>query len=136
MHSAFWVLMIIVSAVRQGPTQEGSERERQASADEQTLRAAGLAVDGPALLEFVRVRSRLGADAQEFKALTRELADAKPDVRKKAAAALVARGPAAVPALRHAANSLLDPAAVAAARRLGSSSLRALTSAGSASPPA
>ncbi len=117
MHWAFWVFMVIVSTARQGPAAEASERERQASADEQTLRAAGLTVDGPALLEFVRARSRLGADADELKALTRELADPKPDVRNKAAAALVARGPAAVPALRHAANSLLDPTAVTAARQ-------------------
>jgi HEAT repeat protein len=116
MHWAFWVLMVIVSGVRQGPAQEGSERERQAAADEQILRGAGLAVDGPALLEFLRVRSRLGADADELKALTTQLEDPKEEVRTKAVAGLVARGAAAIPALRHAANSLLDPAAVARAR--------------------
>src|SRR5262249_6931738 len=49
--------------------------------------------------------------------LTRQLGDEAADVRARAAAALVARGPLAVPALRHTANDLADPIAAGAARQ-------------------
>ena len=74
MHWAFWVMLSIVSAASpRGPAL--SEIDLQAADDEQTLRAAGLTVDAPALLEFFRQRSRLAVEAKELQALTRQLSD-------------------------------------------------------------
>jgi HEAT repeat protein len=90
--------------------------EAPASADEQTLRAAGLATDGPALLDFFQARSRPASDGKEVQALVRQLG-AAPEVRAHAAAQLVACGPLAVPALRHAVNDLTDPVAAKEAQK-------------------
>jgi HEAT repeat protein len=87
------------------------------SPDERTLQTAGLATDGPALLEFFRTRSRLDGDPQAARELARQLGDPAPDVRARAAAGLVSWGPLAVPVLRNAANDLADPAAAEQARR-------------------
>jgi HEAT repeat protein len=91
--------------------------ETETSADEQLVRSAGLTADGPALLEFFRGRCRREADRTELEALLRQLGDAAAPVRARAAAALVGRGPVAVPALRQAANDLSDPAAAERARQ-------------------
>jgi HEAT repeat protein len=116
MHWAFWVIWSVVAAVSpRGPAP--SEIDLQTADDEQALRAAGLTVDGPALLEFFRQRSRLAVDAAELQALTRQLGDPAAEVRTRAAGALVARGAAALPALRHAANSLTNPVAAEHARQ-------------------
>ena len=85
--------------------------------DDAPLRAAGLATDGPALLDFVRQRSRAAADADELKGLVRSLGSTDAATRDRAAAALVVRGPLAVPVLRQAVNDLADPAVAARAKK-------------------
>ena len=88
--------------------------------DEAAVKAAGLSADPAALLDFVRQRSRETAAADEFAPLVKDLASADPKAADKAAAALVARGPLAVPALRRAANDLADkPLADRARKALG-----------------
>jgi HEAT repeat protein len=87
------------------------------SADEQTLTAAGLATDGAALLAFFNSRTRLDADREHLMGLTQQLGDPSVEVQARAAAELVARGTAAVPALRHAINDLSDPQIAERARR-------------------
>jgi hypothetical protein len=74
--------------------------------DEDLLRSAGCPTDTAALLTFFRRRSPSAADQERFAALVRDLGGATFDVREKAAAGLVAAGPAAVPWLRRA---LTDP---------------------------
>src|SRR5262245_50705252 len=86
------------------------------SADEQTLASFGLATDGQSLLDFFRGRSRLESDRERLLELTRQLGEAAADVRARAAAELIARGPVAIPALRHAINDLSDPVIAQRAR--------------------
>jgi HEAT repeat protein len=90
---------------------------KEGDPDEQKLLAAGLAADGPALVDFFRQRARTDADADGLTALIKGLGDDDAKARVKAAAALVGRGAAAVPALRRAANDLGDPDRAARARR-------------------
>ena len=54
---------------------------------EQTLAGAGIANDGPALLEFFRQRARLDADWDKMTALVQQLSDPGVEVRARAAAA-------------------------------------------------
>src|SRR5262249_46855062 len=70
-------------------------REPDLSApDEQALKNAGLAVTGPALLEFLKHQTP-GADRDRIKALIRQLGDDSFEVRQKASDDLVALGSAA-----------------------------------------
>jgi HEAT repeat protein len=85
--------------------------------DEAALKAAGLSADGPALLDFIRLRSRDSVTADELTPLLKELASPDPKAAEKAAAALISRGPVAVPALRKAANDLADKALADRARK-------------------
>jgi HEAT repeat protein len=101
-------------------------------ADEQTLTAAGLATDGPSLLEFFRGRTRLDTDRERLMGLTRQLGDASPEARTKAVAELVSRGTAAIPALRHAMNDLADSAVAERARQC----LKAIEGSSGAAVPA
>jgi hypothetical protein len=81
----------------------GDSKEPDAvGADEQVLKAAGLGVDGPALLAYLRKQSQNGPDGDRLKELVRQLGDKSAAVRSKAAADLVARGAAALPVLRQA----------------------------------
>lgn len=77
--------------------------------DEQKLRAAGLLVEGPALVEFFRLRAQLEVDAEGLSAWIRRLGDDDPDVRTRAARMLLGRGTTALPVLRRARNDLGDP---------------------------
>ena len=89
-------------------------------ADEALLKGAGLPTDGPGLLDFVRQRSREAADTDELEPLLKDLGSPDPKAADAASAALVARGPLAVPALRRAANDLADkPKADRARKALG-----------------
>jgi hypothetical protein len=76
------------------------------AADEETLKAAGVGVDGPALLEFFRKGTLTDDRWNQIKALIRKLGDRSYRVREKASAELLAEGSAAVPLLRLA---LKDP---------------------------
>jgi hypothetical protein len=76
-----------------------------AAADEAVLRAAGLATDGPALLEMFRRQTLTRADRERMKTLARQLGDRSFRKRQEAAEALVRYGAVAVPLLREAARS-------------------------------
>ena len=86
-------------------------------ADEAALKAAGLPTDGSALVDFVKQRSRETVDKEELAPLLKDLGSPDPKVAEKAAAALVVRGPLAVPALRRAANDLGEKALAERARK-------------------
>lgn len=85
--------------------------------DEVVLKANGLQSDGASLLEFVRLRSRDAVPAEELTPLLRDLAAKDSKVVEKAASALVARGPLAVPALRRTSNDLSDKSVAERARK-------------------
>jgi HEAT repeat protein len=72
--------------------------------EEQTLRAAGLATDSPALLEFFRTRTTAEANAEKITALVKKLSDKDVKVREKASGELVSLGAVAIPWLRQAAK--------------------------------
>jgi HEAT repeats len=74
-------------------------------ADEALLKGAGLGVDGVALLEFFRKRTVRPQDEKCAEELVKHLGDEQYAVREQASRQLKALGPAALPALRRAAQS-------------------------------
>jgi HEAT repeat protein len=85
--------------------------------DEQTLQLAGLATDGPSLVDFFHVRAHAEADREHLQTLIHQLSDPVPAQRDRSAAELVAWGPLAVPVLRHAVNGLDNQEAAARAQK-------------------
>src|SRR4051794_1399181 len=73
-----------------------------AAADEQVLRGAGVAVDGPGLLAFLRARTVDGADEARIRGLVRQLGDDSFRAREQASQRLAALGARARPFLRDA----------------------------------
>ena len=63
------------------------------AADEQTLKAANLGTDGPALLDFFRKRTPTEANVKRITLLIKQLGDDSFAVREKASAELVSIGP-------------------------------------------
>jgi HEAT repeat protein len=94
---------LLLAALLPAPAVSAAEPD---AADEQLLHAAGLATDGPALIQFFRRRSRTDADPAHLANLVQELGDCATDAR--ATAELIARGPPAVLPLRRAVNDLDD----------------------------
>jgi HEAT repeat protein len=76
--------------------------ETETAKDEQTLKAAKIGTDGPALLEFFRKRTPNPADEKRIAALVKDLGSSTFRVRLKATKELTATGPNALPALRRA----------------------------------
>jgi HEAT repeat protein len=76
-----------------------------APADEALLKSAAVGVDGPGLLEFFRQRTVRAQDEKRAAELVTRLGDEQYAVREKAARDLKALGPAALPALRGAAQA-------------------------------
>jgi hypothetical protein len=85
------------------------------AADEQLLKAAGVGVDGPALLAFLRTQGPDPARLRQIKELIRQLGADDFDAREKAVEGLVARGAAARPLLQEATRSQ-DPEVARRAR--------------------
>ncbi len=77
----------------------------QAAADEETLRAAQVGTDGPALLEYLRNQTPDPARLARVKALVRQLGDDAFEKREEASKALAAAGVIALPYLREATKS-------------------------------
>jgi HEAT repeat protein len=91
--------------------------QRSGSSDLERLEDAGLSTDAPALLEFLRQRSRLEVDIGALTSLAEELGHSDQRVSGKAMSALLARGPVALPVLRRIVNELGETARTARARR-------------------
>jgi hypothetical protein len=70
--------------------------------DEETLKAAKIATDGPGLLEFFRRRTLTNADLKRIKELIHDLGDDSFETRQNASAQLVNIGAPAVPLLKQA----------------------------------
>ncbi len=129
-RSAPWlvVLTVLAAATAQPPrpaaraekrqeTKSGVRVEEAPETDEDTLKAAGLGTDAPALLAFFRARSRTEVDRDHLRHLLRQFADAPPQERGSATAELLGLGPLALPGLRQVANDLDHPEAAERARR-------------------
>src|SRR5260370_17289798 len=72
--------------------------------DEQTLRAASLGTDGPALLEFFRKRANADASPEHIEVLVKQLGAPSPEARDKAVAELICIGSPTVLPLLHASH--------------------------------
>ncbi len=105
---SFVILLASLSAV-QPPAGPPASTAAPSPADEQTLKAANLAVTGPALLDFLHKRTAAPADKAQIAALVKQLGDPAQAAHDPAAGQLTALGEAAVPFLREAANNLDDP---------------------------
>jgi hypothetical protein len=77
-------------------------------ADEKQLKAAGIGVDGQALLKFFKQRTLSDGESHKLQELVRQLGDDAFETREQASSALVERGRAAVPFLK-AARDHKDP---------------------------
>jgi hypothetical protein len=91
-------LFLIAALLSAGPTPEAR--------DEQVLKEAKVATDGPGLLEFFRKRTLDDAAEDKIKGLIRQLGDDVFEVREQASGQLVAIGARALPFLRQAGNDL------------------------------
>lgn len=67
--------------------------------DKQILQNAGIAIDGPALLDFFRSRTLTSDERENIQAMVRRLGDKSFPVRRKMSAELSTRGAKAVPLL-------------------------------------
>jgi HEAT repeats len=99
----FWllpaVLLLAAGAAR------AAETTADIAADEEALKAAKVATDGPGLVDYFRKRLPREADEKRIAELVRQLGDDSFQAREKAAADLVAIGQAALVQLRQAENS-------------------------------
>src|SRR5262249_14367765 len=80
-------------------------RAEAVAEDQRILKAAGIALDGPALLDFFRKRTLTPAAQAKIEEAIRQLGDRTFRVREKATAELIAAGPVALAFLREALGS-------------------------------
>jgi hypothetical protein len=100
MRLTIWMLFIaLVPGVQ---SRAWSASPTAGTADEQMLREAGFATDGPGLLEFFRKRTLMPDARRRIESLLRQLGDNSFKVRSRASAELVAEGVIAIPFLRQA----------------------------------
>jgi hypothetical protein len=99
------ILPLVLCLALPGQLVPGAGSE-SATADEQILRYARLATDGPSLLELFRKRTATEADRERVRALVRQLGSQAYLARGRASRELVELGTTAVPFLRQA---LQDP---------------------------
>lgn len=99
---------VLLASVGWGAAQGPSLILPADAGDEQTLRAAGLAADGPALLAFFRKQTASDAVTARGRELIRQLGADTFAVREKASADLVALGPVILPLLRQAMREAAD----------------------------
>jgi hypothetical protein len=95
-------VLLLAALPLPGRTQPAAPPADLAAEDKQTLQAAKVGTDGPALLAFFRKRIPTDKDRDRAAALIRRLSAAAFPVRQQAATDLVALGPPALPQLRHA----------------------------------
>jgi HEAT repeat protein len=85
--------------------------------DETIIKNGGISVEGPALLDFVKQRSRESVPADELTPFLKALSSTDAKAAEAGAAALIARGPLSVPSLRKAVNDLADKTLAERARK-------------------
>jgi hypothetical protein len=100
------MLVLLIVGLAAGLVPPRAAEPNPVAVDEQTLKDAKVASDGPGLLAFLRKRGISDADLARLKKLIRDLGDDSFETRQKASAKLVEAGAVAVPLLREA---LKDP---------------------------
>lgn len=93
---AIWLLLVAVLSLAADPP--------PVQTDEQALKDAGIATDGPGLVDFLRRRALQDGAADKINGLIRQLGDDDFEVREKACAALIDMRHRAVPFLLQARN--------------------------------
>lgn len=94
-------LVCVAGLLAQGPL-PGEQRHDTTADDQKTLKAVGLAVDGPALLDYFRKRTFKEANPKEMERLIQQLGDSDFVMREKAYAGLISLGPSALVGLKQA----------------------------------
>jgi hypothetical protein len=92
---ALWLIPTLLLGVT-----PAAEPDSEVARDEKTLKAAGVATDGPALLRFFRERTLTEADRARLANAVRNLGDDDYETREKASAELLRAGRRALPLLR------------------------------------
>lgn len=100
-------VLAISFAVALSPTTGGDAANRN-QADEQALKSANIATDGPALLAYLRRQIDFAAHPDRINVLIRELGDDEFAVRERASENLAALGRAALPLLKKAETEQKD----------------------------
>jgi HEAT repeat protein len=91
-----WVLLALLVIPFAAPAQT----DDATAADKATLRAAGVDIDGPGLLAYVKKRTLSDSVREKIAALIKQLGDEEFEEREKASAALLEIGAVARPQLR------------------------------------
>lgn len=91
---SLWVMQFLAVVVTLLPCRlvALSAAERAADPDEATLKAAGIATDGPGLADYIKQRTVTVADEKRIKALVRRLGDDEFKAREEASRQLVMLG--------------------------------------------
>jgi hypothetical protein len=87
-----------------GIVQAAAAPEDRSAADEDALRGAGVATDGPALLKYLENLTITASNRDKIKDLVKKLGDDAFEEREKAQAQLIALGSVSVPFLKEASN--------------------------------
>jgi outer membrane protein assembly factor BamB len=105
------VLLLVLGNTRLPAQTPAANKEPDFTADDQkTLRAVGLALDGPALLDYFRKHTFKEADPKKVAELIKELANDEFAVREKAHTELLALGSGALVGLKEAEKSTVTEA--------------------------
>jgi HEAT repeat protein len=112
-----WPLLVVLAAgmLFGIPPGRAADNDTNLTGDEQTLRAAGVGVDGTGLLEFFRKRTLSQADQDRLAGLVSQLGDPRYKNRLKASTELIVAGKPAIPFLEAAVRDA-DPEVVFRAR--------------------
>jgi hypothetical protein len=97
-----WMLALLLTSLVAGFGTLTAVEPDPVALDEQTLKDAKVATDGPDLLTFLKKRCVSEKDLERLKKLIRELGDDSFETRQNASAKLVEAGAIAVPLLREA----------------------------------
>jgi hypothetical protein len=100
MTGARWLFAVVVCALITVPGQAAPPPADDTAADEQLLKGAKVATDGPGLLAYLRKRVLTEGDAAKVAAAITKLDDDVFKVREQASAELIAIGPPALGPLR------------------------------------
>lgn len=113
-----WCLVFLLGSLALQPSPppaRAGEPDTEKAAAEKTLLDAGIGVDGPALLDYVRRQTLTPQQEKDLKDAVRRLGDKKFEVRERASTFLTERGRLAVPFLE-AALADADPEIVRRAK--------------------
>ena len=102
MHAVHCYMLVLALLPAVGPAPTDALADARVAEDEKRLKAAGVGVDSPGLLEFFRKHTPTADTAKQVEGLLKQLGDKTFKAREQASADLIALGPPALPLLRQA----------------------------------